>query len=354
LLLSFSAAIGQPWNGTYTTWDETTATWLFSHGKVFVYTRSSDGTWIDEPQVLGTNNKADRDYFGDSISISGDQMLVGASEQGPSGSCCDRRGKVYAFVKLGDEWVQDGEPLQPDYETTYHGFHFGAYVALDGDTALIGHECALWGNLWDEVTQQPIRVDQIVHVFTRSADGWVQMLKLEPSDLGLDPQDVTGFGRGVELQGDRALIWSDWSTAVMLENWQYVETVRIPGYSDPGCQRCGRIALSSDAIFFGGRPYLNTGESWADKSGSVFVVDNHSVLPVSPWAIFDLNTSFVVFFPHLRRFSFECSSVETTLQLVSFSSALLLMALFLTLELILVMAESLTFCFCSQIATRKS
>jgi hypothetical protein len=270
---------------------------LFSHGKVFVYTRSSDGIWSDEPQVLVASDKADGDYFGDSIAISGNRMIVGASEMysnklSDDGYSWDQRGKVYAFVKVGDEWLQDGEPLLPDDEVNLN-FHFGAYVALDGDTALIGHASDIW---WD---------DQIVHVFTRSADGWVQMLKLTPSDMGQSPDITQGFGRGVELQGDRALIWSHmwdwWPTAVMLENWQYVETENYPWYSDHLCQRCGMIALSSDAIFLGGRPPANAGESWADISGSVFVLDNYSVLPVSPCAIFDLTASLLLSFPHLRH-----------------------------------------------------
>jgi hypothetical protein len=302
LLLFFSAAIGQPFNGTVTTWDEATESWFFPHGKVFVYTRSSDGTWIDEPQVLVTNDKAYGDYFGDSIAISGNRMIVGASEKysnklNTDGSCCDQRGKVYAFVKVGDSWEQDGEPLLPDDEVTDPKFHFGAYVALDEDTALVGHDSDTWGHIWDEETQTSTLVNQIVHVFSRSAGGWQQTHKLSSSKMGKDPDEEYwhwGFGRGVELQGDRALIWDGGNQAVLLENWEYVETEYIFGAPNALCWRCGRIALSSDAIFFGANPYGNE-----PQPGSVFVLDNHSVLPVCPFAIFDSTLHLLFSFPHL-------------------------------------------------------
>jgi hypothetical protein len=95
---------------------------------VFVFTRSSDGTWIDEPQVLVASDKAEGDYFGDAVAIDGNQIIIGASERGSiklnqNGSCCDQIGKVYAFEKVRDIWVRR--------------YHFGAYIALDDDTALI-------------------------------------------------------------------------------------------------------------------------------------------------------------------------------------------------------------------------
>jgi hypothetical protein len=228
-------------------------------------------------------------------------MIVGATQKGliklnRDGSCCDHRGKVYAFEKVEGVWVQDGEPLQPDYESTYQGFQFGAYIALDGDTALIGHACDIWGSLWDWETQQSIRVDQTVHVFARTEGDWEQTRKLTPSDVGQDPNTWNGFGRGVELRGNRALIWSDWNNAMLLENWQYVKTENIVfGISASACQRCGMIALSADAIFFGANPTDAT-TAFYQNTGAVFVTDNHSILPVSDALNIDLDSTFDGFF----------------------------------------------------------
>ena len=265
--------------------DETTGSWAWSHGRVFVYTRSSDGTWIDEPQVLDAgSDKASGDYFGDAVAISGNRMIVGASEKGSiklnqDGSCCDQRGKVYAFVKAGGVWVQDGEPLKPDDEVTDQRYHFGAYIALDGDTALIGHDSDTWGWSWNEETQQSFSVNQIVYVFTRGADGWVQTRKLSSSKMGKDSQEDYvhhGFGRGVELRGDRALIWGGFGDVIYLENWEYIELESRQWASGSFCQRCDMLALSSDAIFVGSSSSFDE-----NQTGMVVVMDNYSVLPVS-------------------------------------------------------------------------
>ncbi|KAL7502533.1 hypothetical protein ACHAXN_000470, partial [Cyclotella atomus] len=77
-----TAVVGQTFDGN-DMWDEKTGSWVSSHGRVFVYTRSNDGTWIDVPQVLDAgSDKASGDYFGDAVAISGNRMIVGASEKG--------------------------------------------------------------------------------------------------------------------------------------------------------------------------------------------------------------------------------------------------------------------------------
>ena len=122
---------------------------------MFVYTKSIDGTWSDEPQVLVASDKANGDFFGDAVAVSGSRILIGASERevftlNGDGTCCNdtytttQRGKAYIFVNNVGAWEQDGDALQPDEEATDPRFHFGAYVALDGNSALIGHDSEYW------------------------------------------------------------------------------------------------------------------------------------------------------------------------------------------------------------------
>ena len=116
--------------------------------------------------------------------------------------------------------------------------------------------------------------------FSFSGGSWEQTIKLKPSLIGegsTDSNGLHGFGRGVELQGNRALIWGDFYNAVLFENWQHVDTQGSFGPIDSNCQRCGNLALSSDAIFLGAK----SREEWGGTNGRVFLVDNHSVLPVS-------------------------------------------------------------------------
>jgi hypothetical protein len=273
------AVVGQPIDyGELNPWD-------IKHGKVYVYTRLDDGTWIDEPQVL-TGDEVIGDYFGDDVAKSGDRILVGASERGiyppnNDGSCCNRtdytslqRGKAFVFVNNGGRWVQEGGPLYPDDEATDPRFHFGAYVALDGDTAIIGHDSDNGVMWWDEETEQRYHSNLIVYGFSRTSDGnWEPSIKLTPSVL---PENEIwkgySFGRGVELNGDKALIEGDWNNAILLVDWQYVKTEQSLGYSNYYWRiRGDRLALGSNEFFLGGT---------ADHEGRINVIDNFSILSV--------------------------------------------------------------------------
>jgi hypothetical protein len=270
------AVVGQPVDyGELNPWD-------IIHGKVYVYTRLDDGTWIDEPQVL-TGDEVIGDYFGDDVAISGDRILVGASERGiyPPNDDTDyispQRGKAFVFVNNGGTWVQEGGPLYPDDEATDPRFHFGAYVALDGDTAIIGHDSDIGDMWWDEETQQEVYSNLIVYGFSRTSSGdWEPSIKLTPSVL---PENEIWkgyyFGRGVELNGDKALIEGNMHNAILLVDWQYdVKTESALGYSNYYWRvRGDRLALGSNEFFLGGT-------EGADHEGQINVIDNFSILSV--------------------------------------------------------------------------
>jgi hypothetical protein len=269
------------------TWD------IKHHGKVYVYTRLDDGTWIDEPQVL-TGDEVIGDYFGDDVAISGDRILVGASERGifppnNDGSCCNhtdytspQRGKAFMFVNNGGAWVQEGESLYPDDEANDPRFHFGAYVALDGDTAIIGHDSDNGVMWWDEETKQRYHSNLIVYGFSRTSGGnWEPSIKLTPSVLPKNENwKGESFGRGVELNGDKALIEGNLRSAVLFVDWQYVRTEPAPAldwfYYPYRRVTTDRLALGSNEFFLGSsRGGINFNE------GRINVIDNFSILPVS-------------------------------------------------------------------------
>ena len=262
-----------------------------------MYTRSGDGTWTDEPQVLVASDFADGDYFGDGIDISGDRILIGASEMEvfpvlEDGSCCDysdesspQRGKAYIFVNNGGIWEQEGEPLHPDEDAIDPRYHFGAYVALDGDTALIGHDSIMG---WDDYTQL------IVYGFTRGSDNnWEQSIKLTPSLFDTDSFYATRFGNGVQLDGNRALVEADGGMAILFENWEYVKSESAFSYLDGFWvnQRANRLALDANSIFLASTLYNPTEN---ESQGRINVIDNFSLLSVSSCACTQLMNQHVI------------------------------------------------------------
>jgi len=158
-------------------------------GKVYVFSNSS-GTWTETQQLTATPSVTPppnwSDFFGWSLSLSGDSLLVGAPEVfnqmfGPVGG-------AYVFVRSGDTWSQQQELLPAD------GFNFdwvGGAVALAGDTAFVGapNHDATRGE---------------VHVYTRSGTTWTEGTPLLASDGAQG--DAHQFGGAVKFDGTTLLI----------------------------------------------------------------------------------------------------------------------------------------------------
>jgi hypothetical protein len=137
------------------------------------------GSWIESQKLLAADG-ASSDYFGYSVSVSGDTALISAMGAG------DYQGAAYVFIRNGTTWSQQAKLVTADGESYDY---FGYSVSLSGDTALIG----------------ALGVDSskgAAYVFTRTGTTWTQQAILMASD------GVSGdnFGWSVFLSGDNALI----------------------------------------------------------------------------------------------------------------------------------------------------
>jgi hypothetical protein len=158
-------------------------------GKVYVFANVG-GTWTEIQQISATPSIAPppnwSDFFGWSLSLSGDTLLVGAPEVfnpmfGPVGG-------AYVFVHSGDTWVQQQELLGAGAG----GFDWvGSSVALAGDTAFVGAP----NNDGTKGT---------VHVYTRSGTTWTEGTPLVASDGASG--DAHQFGGAVKCDGTTLLI----------------------------------------------------------------------------------------------------------------------------------------------------
>ena len=158
-------------------------------GKVYVFANVA-GTWTETQQISATPGFAPppnwSDFFGWSLSLSGDTLLVGAPERfydmvGPVGA-------AYVFVLDGGSWVQQQELLAGDAGS----FDWvGSAVALGGDTAFVGspNHNGTMGEL---------------HVFTRSGTTWTEGTSLVASDG--TPGDAHQFGGAVKFDGTTLLV----------------------------------------------------------------------------------------------------------------------------------------------------
>jgi hypothetical protein len=158
-------------------------------GSAYVFVRAG-GIWTQQ-QTLTAADGASSDYFGTSVALSGDTALVGAPyDDGPT----TNQGSVCVFVRSGGAWSQQQKLTAGDGAANDH---FGASVALSGDTALVGAPDKAVGGNTDQGS---------AYVFLRSGGTWVQQQKLTASDGATED----GFGFSVALSGDTALVGASW------------------------------------------------------------------------------------------------------------------------------------------------
>lgn len=162
-------------------------------GSAYIFMRGSEGGWIQ--QKLTGSDGTSYDYFGTSVSLSADgsTALVG-SDIGVYNKS-DTLGSMYVFVRNGDTWAEQQKLTAADgTELDY----FGTSVSLsaDGNTALIGANGDWSGDQQGSV-----------YVFVRTGGTWTQQQKLTPNDT----EKITNFGNSVSLSadGNTALIGSD-------------------------------------------------------------------------------------------------------------------------------------------------
>ncbi len=99
-------------------------------GSAYVFTRTS-ATWTEQAKLLPLNGGA-QDFFGGSVSLSGDTVLIGAGGDNDNGN---NAGSAYVFICTNTTWAQEAKLLASDGSA---GDNFGWVVTLDGDTAIIG------------------------------------------------------------------------------------------------------------------------------------------------------------------------------------------------------------------------
>jgi hypothetical protein len=167
-------------------------------GAAYVFIRSG-GTWAQQAELFALDG-AVNDQFGCSVSLSGDTALVGAYGHDSN------EGSAYVFTRSGTTWDQQEQLLASDGATNDQ---FGLSVALDGDTALIGAH-------WDEEIDDDDSGS--VYVFIRTGTAWSQQQKLLASDAAAYDE----FGLSVSLSGDTALIGAPKNDAASTPGSAYV------------------------------------------------------------------------------------------------------------------------------------
>ncbi|MBN2160397.1 MAG: InlB B-repeat-containing protein [Spirochaetes bacterium] len=188
----------------------------YSSGAVYVFKLSTKTLYWYQDAYLKASNAEAYDYFGDSVAVSGDTIVVGAYGEDSSqtgitnddGSASSNNtalysGAVYVFKNVSGTWVQDAY-LKASNAEAYD--RFGYSVAVDGDTIVVGaygEDCG--ETSIDNQDGDPEPTDSnnnndssssgAAYVFKKVSGTWVQDAYLKASNA--DEDDHFGYSVGV-------------------------------------------------------------------------------------------------------------------------------------------------------------
>jgi hypothetical protein len=196
-------------------------------GCVYTYTRTGD-IW-SAPTKLVAETRAIVGFFGKSLALDGDHLLVGAPHQL----------RAEMFHRSGGVWTRQ-QVILPDQAVSTSGF--ANAVALDGGTALVSIVRS---------TEFGAPVERGVEVFVLSGGSWTRQATL----LANDSDVSANFGYSVALQGDTAVtgaITADYRGAVYVftrtgTTWTQQSKLIAPDAYDR--QHLGeRVAIDGDTV----------------------------------------------------------------------------------------------------------
>ncbi len=166
-------------------------------GAVYVFARSGS-SWSQEAYLKASNAEAG-DYFGRSVSVSGDTVVVGAhgedsSSTGVNGHQADNHGyaagAAYVFVRSGSSWSQQAYLKASNTDA---GDLFGLSVSISGDTAVVGavaegsNATGVNGDQSDDSAPDA----GAAYIFARNGTVWSQQAYVKASNT--DGNDEFGF-----------------------------------------------------------------------------------------------------------------------------------------------------------------
>ena len=239
-------------------------------GAAYVFKRDGDN-WVQQAKLIAPDPAA-YDFFGRSVSISGDYIVIGSYGDDDKGSSS---GSVYVFKRDGTTWPMQAKLTASDGAL---GDYLGCSIAISGDYLVAG----AYGDNDDGTGSGS------AYIFKRDGVTWTQQAKIRAINVTGDIQ----FGYSVAISGDYVVagairdyvftpdINSGSAHVFKREGVNWTHQVEL-GPSDPaagdefGCS----VAISGDDIVVGARNdddngaasgsayvYKRNGTSWEQRS----------------------------------------------------------------------------------------
>lgn len=156
-------------------------------GSAYIFHRNGD-VWTEQAKLTASDGDA-YDYFGYSVSISGNNAIIGAHQDSDNG---EHSGSAYIFHRIGDVWTEQAKLTASD----------GASYDVFGYSVSISESYALIGATWDDDNGGS---SGSVYIFIQTDIGWIEQNKL----IASDGSGGDFFGCSVSLTENFALIGAE-------------------------------------------------------------------------------------------------------------------------------------------------
>ena len=235
-------------------------------GSAYVFVRAGT-TWSQEQKLLPSDGAAG-DFFGTSVSISGDTVAVGASSADTPGGFGFNTGAAYMFARTGTIWTEQQKLRPPD--ATAQDF-FGYSASLSGESLVVG----AWG---DDILGAAD--SGAAYVFVPNGAAWSLQQKIRP----FDPTPGAQFGLSVATSGETLVVGAPNAGAAYVfvrtagTTWFQQQKLTAPA----GAVQFGwSVATSGDTVVvgapLGGAPsaagsayvFVRSGTAWTQQQALV-------------------------------------------------------------------------------------
>ena len=165
-----------------------------SQGAAYIFTRSGS-TWSQQTKLTTPFPSWEYARFGNSVSISedGNTAIVGAVKEGSQVNTYDDAGAAYIFTRSGTSWSQQAKILSSDRQSNDE-FGYSVSISNDGNTAIVSAPTEDTG----------LNNKGSAYIFTRSGTSWSQEAKIQTSDS--NTQSFAKFGEGVSISEDGNIV----------------------------------------------------------------------------------------------------------------------------------------------------
>jgi hypothetical protein len=190
-----------------------------SSGSAFVY-QHNGSSWAFQQKLVASDGAAS-DWFGRSLAISGNRIIVGAPGDDDLGA---DSGSAYVYRTVGGPWGGEKKLVASDGAP---GDRFGDAVAISGDVAAVG------APLHDHNGSD----SGSAYAFRWNSVSWTEETELLPSSGAADDQ----FGSSVAASGAQIIVGAPEADGNGIESGSAhaFTAIEIDPFGSPPCEFCG-------------------------------------------------------------------------------------------------------------------